>query len=304
MRIKHQPDMRKAAVWAVIFNVLQIAAIAALLVCALFFSEKFSFSGKAGLALLGISAVVITCGAVLDIREAIKELRMSRRVSGLSETVDEISSLNKELRSQRHDFLNHLQVVYSLIEMEEYDEARDYMNRVYGDIKSLSAVMRTACVPLNALLRVKLAQCEEKGIRTETSVSSLWDRLPVEEWEICRVLSNLIDNAMDALMAEKKEDARISIAIGEDIDKYTFSVTNNGPDIPPEFMEDMFRAGISSKGEGRGMGLYICRGILRKAGGDLTCESGNGTTCFTGTFSRKAEEAEKAEKAKKAEKQG
>ncbi|MBO2516931.1 MAG: hypothetical protein CW338_06620 [Clostridiales bacterium] len=289
MKIIHQPDMQKAAVWAVIFNVLQIAAILALLVCALFFSGSFSFSGKTGVVLLAITAFIISLGAVLDIREALRVFRLDRRVSGLSETVDEISDLNKELRSQRHDFLNHLQVVYSLIEMEEYDEARAYMNRVYGDIKSLSGVMRTACVPLNALMRVKLAQCEEKGIRTRMEVSSAWDQLPVEEWEICRVLSNLIDNAMDALTGDKRAAGEpfLAISIGEDIGSYTFSVTNNGPDIPADFMESMFSAGVSSKGEGRGMGLYICRDILQKAGGDLTCVSGSGTTCFTGTFSKK-----------------
>lgn len=112
--------------------------------------------------------LVLTCiivwGAAVDIREAVNAGNLSTSVSGLNETVEQMSDLNRALRTQRHDFLNHLQVVYSLMEMEEYDDAREYIKKVYGEVRSLSTSLRTACVPVNALMRVKLAECRDRGI--------------------------------------------------------------------------------------------------------------------------------------------
>ena len=57
----------------------------------------------------------------------------------LEEAYGQLESLNREMRAQRHDFMNHLQVVYSLIEMNESGEAMEYMDRVYGDIGAYGA---------------------------------------------------------------------------------------------------------------------------------------------------------------------
>ena len=97
---------------------------------------------------------------------------------------------------------------------------------------------------------------------------------------MCRVLSNLIDNAMDAL--KECPDPRIWITLGEDVKSYSFEVKNNGPAIPEKNLASIFEAGFSGKGEGRGMGLYIARETMRGAEGDLTVESNDAFTAFHG----------------------
>ena len=290
MKRKPQLNVRKAALYSIVINALQIAAVIALAVYILNDGLNQALSGVLGDLVVLLLAVVVTWGAVMDIREAYRAMRMSVKLQGLDETVSQMTDLNTALRAQRHDFLNHLQVVYSLIEMGEHDEANRYIEQVYGDIQAVSKALKTACAPVNALLRAKMAEAEQRGIRVELAVHAAWDGLPLPGWEMCRVLSNLIDNAMDALQGTN--DPRLDITLSEDVKSYAFEVKNNGPAIPEKNLSNIFEPGFSGKGEGRGMGLHIARETMRQAGGDLTVESSDAFTAFRGTLPKSARPAE------------
>ena len=232
--------------------------------------------------LLCTLTLIVTWGAALDIREALSARRMASEADMLEEAYDQLGELNGTLRAQRHDFMNHLQVVYSLMELKEYGEARDYIERVYGDIRRVSRTLKTAHPAVNALLAAKVSDCESRGIRVTLQIESAWADLPVESWAMCRVLGNLIDNAMDALRAVP--EPALTIRLSESLHGYEFAVSNNGPMIPESVAERIFQRGFSTKGEGRGMGLSIVRGIVTGAGGSLSVSSNERETAFTGSL--------------------
>lgn len=280
MKAQPQFNMKKAAVYSVVINAFQILAMLALAIYV--FTDEFNhvLQDSLGDILILMLTVVVIWGAVVDIREAVKTGRMHVQLHGLDETVTQMTDMNHALRAQRHDFLNHLQVVYSLMEMEEFSEAQQYISQVYGNIQDLSRQLKTACAPVNALLRAKTTEAEGKKIRLFVDVKAAWKDLPLPAWEMCRVLSNLIDNAMDALAGKK--DAAITVTLKEDVRSFSFSVANNGPMIAAEAAEKIFEAGFSGKGEGRGMGLHICRKTLRQYEGDLSVSSTETETVFSG----------------------
>ena len=280
MKAQPQFNMKKAAVYSVVINAFQILAMLALAIYV--FTDEFNhvLQDSLGDILILMLTVVVIWGGVVDIREAVKTGRMHVQLHGLDETVTQMTDMNHALRAQRHDFLNHLQVVYSLMEMEEFSEAQQYISQVYGNIQDLSRQLKTACAPVNALLRAKTTEAEGKKIRLFVDVKAAWKDLPLPAWEMCRVLSNLIDNAMDALAGKK--DAAITVTLKEDVRSFSFSVANNGPMIAAETAEKIFEAGFSGKGEGRGMGLHICRKTLRQYEGDLTVSSTETETVFSG----------------------
>ena len=193
-------SVRKAINYAIVINALQIALILVML-AAIIIVPEISTSYRLLLTLTITASLVIIWGAVVDIREALHTRRLMTQLDDMDDTIDAMSQFNNTLRAQRHDFLNHLQVVYSLIEMEEYQEANDYIEQVYGKITAVSRVMKTANPAVNALLQVKVAACEKAGVHTEVSITSRWEALEntMPDWEMCKVLSNLIDNAIDAM---------------------------------------------------------------------------------------------------------
>lgn len=282
--------MNKAALYAIVINALQIVSAVALAALILMEDYNPSLRGPVGNIIVVTLAIVVSWGAFMDIREAIHARRMNVKLQGLDETVNQMTDLNHALRAQRHDFLNHLQVVYSLIEMGEYQEANRYIEQVYGDIQQVSKALKTACAPVNALLRAKMAEAEQKGVRVDLSVRAAWDSLPIPAWEMCRVLSNLIDNALDAM--EHTPAPVLKIELGEDVKGFSFTVGNNGPAIPSDRQSAIFEAGVSGKGEGRGMGLFIARETLRQAGGDLRVESDERFTAFRGYVPKTVKKAD------------
>ena len=229
-----------------------------------------------------LATVIVGAGAALDIRDVLQSRQLIEQVDDMSDTVKDIEKLNVTLRAQRHDFLNHLQGVYSLMEMGEYEEANAYIERVYGDISAVSRVMKTASPAVNALLQLKIAAAEEQGISVHLTFRSDWQRLTMPAWEMCKVLSNLLDNALDALGEIPREERQLSLTLSEDLHTCRFSVSNTGPVIPPDKLEHIFQAGMTTKGDGHGMGLFIVQKTLEKYGGGVSVTSADSVTTFEG----------------------
>ena len=162
------------------------------------------------------------------------------------------------------------------------------MDRVYGDIQRVNRALRTDSVAVNALLQAKLADCERRGIRMELDIRAAWKHLAMPDWEMCRVLGNLIDNAIDAL--RETPAPLLVVALSEDLKACRFAVKNNGPAIPAQTAAHIFAPGFTTKRTGQGMGLFIVQRLLREYGGDISLESEEGQTVFCGFVPNKKEE--------------
>ena len=141
--------------------------------------------------------------------------------------------------------------------------------------------LKTSKPAINALLKAKMDEAESKGIDVYIEVKSNLQDLHVEDWELCKVLSNLLNNAMTAL-SEKSGEKKIELEITEDRESYLFTVSNNGPMIPKEMQESIFKQGITTKkGEGHGMGLYIVSNVLKSYKGTIKLVSKENETTFS-----------------------
>ncbi|MEA4999855.1 MAG: Spo0B domain-containing protein [Candidatus Limiplasma sp.] len=270
-------DIGKASLYAVVVNVAEIAVLIGFVVYLLWtdITEDNHFAIQ-WIAVLG--AMMACWGAFLDIREALITRRRLRFMEDLEVSNLQMETLNHTLRAQRHDFLNHLQVVYSLMQMQEYTDATEYLDKVYGEIRSVSTFLGTKSTAVNALLKVKAGACEDHGVKLTMNIKSALEGLTMPAWELCRVLANLIDNAIDALKGAP--EPRIELTIAEDLRAFAFTIANNGAPIPEEMRESIFEAGVSTKGVGRGMGLSIVRQTLAEYGGTVACQSDAQQTAF------------------------
>ncbi len=273
-------DIRKATNFGMAVNAMEIGAMVLLLVLVLYGNHLTVTGGTRVLVFAAALAVIV--GEIFGMITARSTQHVMEQMDAMSESLEAMEKLNNTLRAQRHDFLNHLQVVYSLIEMEEYQEANRYIDKVYGAITSVSRVLKTASPAINALLQVKLDACEKQGIRVTLNINSAWKELPMPAWEMCKVLSNLIDNAMDAMEDMPQEKRHLVLTLTEDVRSYRFSVANTGPEIPEEMRPRIFEAGVTTKSDGHGMGLYIVRNTLRHSGGDIALTQEDGMIVFAG----------------------
>ena len=281
-RFRKKLNLSKAVRFAVVINALQVGAMAAVLLYVL-------LSGTADrqieILALALVMLIVSWGAALDIREALNARRIADQAKMLEEAYGQLEGLNGTLRKQRHDFMNHLQVVFSLMELGDSAEAMKYVESVYGDIKKTGSALKTAIPAVNALIAAKRQDCAERGIRLDLAIGSGWRDLPVPGWEMCRVLGNLIDNARDALLESPAQaDRHIELRIDENPAAYVFRVSNNGPAIPEELRERIFDMGFTTKDDGHGSGLAIVQEILESYGGEIRLESDERNTAFSGSI--------------------
>ena len=85
------------------------------------------------------------------------------------------------------------------MELGEYDEMNSYLKKVYKELLKTGKAIKTSKPAINALLAAKLAECDSKGIELLIEVKSDLKDIRIEDWELCKVLSNLVDNAVRAL---------------------------------------------------------------------------------------------------------
>ena len=242
----------------------------------------FHYVSVAELYILPIVSLMSLTGAIPPILMLRPMSKYNIRLQQAEASLDNLNKLNNTLRAQRHDFMNHMQVVYSLIELEEYTEANEYINKVYADIEKVSSILKTGIPAVNAILESKRQTGESKGIEVIVDISSTLSKISVPDWELCRLLGNIIDNSINALSGIQTT-RRLLIEIYEDMHSYRFKISNNGPMIPPELWTEIFEAGYTSGvHEGEGMGLAICNEIINTYKGKLWVASDEYETVFEG----------------------
>jgi len=230
-------------------------------------------------------AVIILAACIVAV--VISYRKLNKQYENLQMSYQNLERLNNTLRSQRHDYLNHLQVVYGLMQLEEYEELEKYLEPVYKDMQKTGKALKTSKPAINALLKAKMDEASSKEIDFYVEVKSDLKSLEIEDWELCKVISNIVDNAITAL-EEKTEQKKIMLDITEDKEFYRFSIANNGPMIPLDMQPHIFRQGVTTKLEREhGMGLYIVMNVIKKYDGTIKMTSTEEETKFVVMFPKR-----------------
>lgn len=240
---------------------------------------------------LGMGAFLLCINGYFLLRDRYYHKRLQVESDSREDSLKNIEKLNRDLRAQRHDFLNHIQVLYSLMELKEYDETATYLNHLYGDIIKVGSRIKTDSVSVNALLQAKSNEADKKGIIFDLLLKSRLDQLPIGDWELCRILGNIIDNAFEALSKSSVSKKVITLQIYEGIKHIDIRVRNNGPFIDEKLVNHIFDAGVSTKEdkEDHGMGLYIVKELLEEEGHSIKIEQ-EGDVCFHIVLNKMKEE--------------
>lgn len=224
--------------------------------------------------------IIIVINIYFTVKSLYSSIFSQDKNKGFIETIDSLSDLNKTLRSQRHDFVNHLQIIYNLMELKEYGDARNYIEKVYEDVIRVNKALKTKSAAVNAILQAKTMYAQKRNINVNLYVNTSLKDLPLPDWQFCRIIVNIIDNGIYALM-EKKDNRILTIELLEDMKNYKVTICNNGKEISSEIIDKLFDAGFSTKGKnGTGMGLSIAKEILNEYGGDVIVETNKIETKF------------------------
>ena len=227
-----------------------------------------------------------------DVVGAIGILHDRKEYTKLMEDLTGTRYLVDSMRANNHDFTNKLHVILGLIQMEMYAEATSYIQNItMVQRETISKVMNCINEPaVAALLIGKIARASELNVRfilREGCYYSPADiHLPSEL--LVTVIGNLIDNAFEA-MNSMSYDGQKELLFGMFSKPGALLITTDdtGTGIAEEHIGHIFENGFSTKGAGRGTGLYQVKTITENAGGSVNVESQEGVgTSFTVSFKK------------------
>jgi two-component system CitB family sensor kinase len=199
-------------------------------------------------------------------------LRDRTDLEELSRELDSVRSMTDTLRAQRHEFTNRLHTLSGLLQTGRHEEAVDYVQALStGAVAGLGPAAGAVRDPyLVAFLSAKKAVAAEKGVELELGEASWTPSAVVAPVEVTTVVGNLVDNAIDAARLGSGHPPRVEVDLLADGATLHVSVVDNGDGVPDSLRERIFTEGVSSKdGEGRGLGLALCRQAARSLGGDV-----------------------------------
>ena len=183
------------------------------------------------------------------------------------------------LRIMTHELRNSITPVISL----SSDMLKRPENYSPEEIHEGMEVIHDQCVSVKAFLDsyrqlAHLPAPVKEEVDVEKLFAQLQKLLAHPSLHFTLVLTNLIKNAREA--TEGKPDACIHIVASEADGSPYISVSDNGPGIPDEMVEEVFLPFYTTKQSGTGIGLCLSRQIMRLHGGDLKLNShyGQGAT--------------------------
>jgi signal transduction histidine kinase len=114
----------------------------------------------------------------------------------------------------------------------------------------------------------------EHGVMTHTELSSELPNVEGHKGQLQEVIINLVHNAIEAMNTEtnRKRMLRIKTQLHNN-DGIIVAVEDSGPGIDPKRLDEIFDAFVTTKAEGMGLGLAICRRIIESHSGQLTAFS-------------------------------
>jgi len=137
---------------------------------------------------------------------------------------DEVQNIYQTMRGWRHDYHNHIQTLLALTG----DEAtKNYLLKLNDDLTSIDTVIKTGNVMVDAILNSKLSLINSKQIKVNAK-AVVPAQLHISEIDLCVIIGNLLDNAIEACMQEDKVEKRfIRVYIGVLKSQLYVSVTNS-----------------------------------------------------------------------------
>ena len=184
----------------------------------------------------------------------------------------EVENMYRQMRGWRHDYRSHIQVMKAHAAQGDWDAVKDYLDQLETDLATVDTVVKTGNPMADAILNSKISLARSKHIQVRAD-ASIPVALALSELDLCVILGNLFDNAIEASLALPEGTRLIRVYIDMKGTQLYISFTNFTANRKQAKHAGRFR---TTKGEGHGFGLVRIDAIVERLGGWLSRNSEDG----------------------------
>ena len=183
----------------------------------------------------------------------------------MKQQMDEIENIYMTMRGWRHDYHNHLQSLKGYLSLNKVDQMKNYLNELETDLDSIDTLYHSGNLQLDSILNAKLAIAEKGHIRIHCD-ASIPPQLHVSDLDLCVILGNLLDNAIESCRKIENPDERfIRVYIGILKKQLYISITNATSETVKQRTDHYF----TTKRGDHGHGLKRVDQVVKKYDGYL-----------------------------------
>lgn len=178
----------------------------------------------------------------------------------ISKQTEEIQNMYRQMQAWRHDYRNHIQNMKNRLDGER-GELEQYLDDLAEDLTQADTSIKTGNVMADAVLNSKMSVAEQKGIRINIK-AHIPQCMTMTDVELCSILGNLIDNAIEACEKLPSDQRFLRVYIDKFKGQFYLSVQNSSPSVKRD--KGTYR---TTKEGSHGFGLFRIDRIAKKYGG-------------------------------------
>lgn len=184
----------------------------------------------------------------------------------------EVENMYRQIRGWRHDYRNHIQMMKALAANGDMDALKVYLDELDTDLNTVDTVVKTGNPMADAILNSKISLARSRNIPTQVD-AHIPVKLKMSELDLCCIIGNLFDNAMEASLALPEEKRLIRVYMDMKGTQLYISFTNF---TAAKKLSKVGKGFKTSKGEGHGFGLVRMDDIVSRYDGYLSRNSEDG----------------------------
>lgn len=186
---------------------------------------------------------------------------------------DEVQNIYRQMRGWRHDYHNHIQTMKAYLALGQENELEHYLGKLDEDLTSVDTVVKTGNIMVDAILNSKISMALSRQISVN-SKARVPAELGISVIDLCVIIGNLLDNAMEACVKQDNPSGRfIRVYIDVLKEQLYISVSNSvGGDVRKNGGSYISTKSSSS----HGFGLMRVDKIASKYGGYVNRQNEEG----------------------------
>ncbi len=184
----------------------------------------------------------------------------------------EVDNMYRQIRGWRHDYRNHIQTMKAYAASENWEAIRRYLDLLDDDLTTVDTVIKTGNPMTDAILNSKISLAKSKNIQVIAD-AHVPVRLKSSEIDLCCIIGNLFDNAIEASVKLPEDQRKIRVYMDMKNTQLYISFTNFTAGKKLKKTGNLFR---STKGEGHGFGLVRIDAIVERLDGYISRNSEDG----------------------------
>lgn len=189
------------------------------------------------LYMINFLTYLMTCSLSKEHARVLELVTESQISKSAAQMLDVSENNLNELRKIRHDINNQYSYMNVMLQNEDYESLKSYFEEMVGSFaKPLVPIVDCGNRVLNVIMHMEQAKADKAHVALDLKIM-VPDSLPFSEVDLCKLLTNVMDNAIEACVAEgeedegderdgAKEEAVVSVSLGLQGDYFYGCVTN------------------------------------------------------------------------------